>query len=147
MNIFTGNYYECKAGNLISISGDRGKSAGFVGKVLPELAPKKEFWKVWRSNISLIPELENTRYYIKEYYKCVLSKVNIEDLLKNEVDPILLCYERGKNFCHRHVVAEYIEIMYNTHVKDIMIDENLNITENPRPNYIRDILINVMNNV
>ena len=27
--IFTGNYFECKAGNLISISHDKGKSAGF----------------------------------------------------------------------------------------------------------------------
>lgn len=32
--IFTGNYDECKVGNLISISGDRGKSAGFVGKAI-----------------------------------------------------------------------------------------------------------------
>ena len=28
--IFTGNYEECKAGNLISISGDRGADAGFI---------------------------------------------------------------------------------------------------------------------
>ena len=26
--IFTGNYEECKVGNLISISGDRGKKVG-----------------------------------------------------------------------------------------------------------------------
>ena len=32
--IFTGNYAECKAGNLISISEDRGKSVGFVGKAI-----------------------------------------------------------------------------------------------------------------
>ena len=30
--IFTGNYDECKVGNLISISGDRGRSIGFVRK-------------------------------------------------------------------------------------------------------------------
>ena len=28
--IFTGNYTDCKAGNLISISGDKGKSVGFM---------------------------------------------------------------------------------------------------------------------
>ena len=37
--IFTGNYEECKIGNLISISGDRGKSVGFTGKSIPQLAP------------------------------------------------------------------------------------------------------------
>lgn len=41
--IFTGNYEECKIGNLISISGDRGKSVGFTGKSIPQLAPKRKF--------------------------------------------------------------------------------------------------------
>ncbi len=54
--IFTGNYEECKAGNLISISGDRGKKVGFVGKALPELAPKKDFWMTFFNNIG-----KNTR--------------------------------------------------------------------------------------
>lgn len=142
--IFTGNYEECKAGNLISISGDRGKSVGFEGKVIPELAPKREFWKIWRGNIGVIPEEENTRYYIENYYKQVLSKVDIEDLLKDEKDPILLCYEKGQDFCHRHVLAEYIEMTYGVKVHDIKIDENLNIEENERPKYIRKMLEDVM---
>lgn len=31
MRIFTGNYENCKVGNLVSISGDKGKSVGFNG--------------------------------------------------------------------------------------------------------------------
>ena len=54
--IFTGNYEECKVGNLISISGDRGLKAGFVGKSLPKLAPKKGFWITFFNNIGKIPE-------------------------------------------------------------------------------------------
>ena len=50
--VFTGNYEECKAGNLISISGDRGKSVGFEGKVIPDLAPRRVFWNVWNENIT-----------------------------------------------------------------------------------------------
>ena len=42
--IFTGNYTDCKVGNLISISGDKGKSIGFEGKSLTKLAPKRAFW-------------------------------------------------------------------------------------------------------
>lgn len=62
--IFTGNYEECKIGNLISISGDRGKSVGFTGKAIPQLAPKRKFWEVWHNNIGKIPEEQNNRYYI-----------------------------------------------------------------------------------
>lgn len=142
--IFTGNYTDCKAGNLISISGDRGESAGFNGKVIPELAPKKEFWKIWRSNIGKIPESENTRYYIENYYQKVLSQVDIEELLKDEKDPILLCYERGQDFCHRHVVAEFINIRYGLDVEDLIIDENLNIEINKRPENVRKILEEVL---
>ena len=142
--VFTGNYDECKVGNLISISGDRGRSVGFTGKAIPELAPKRAFWNIWHDNIGKIPEDQNTRYYIEQYYKQVLSKVDIEELLKDEKDPILLCYERGQDFCHRHVLAEYIEMKYKIKVRDIKIDENLNIEQNKRPEYIRKILKNVI---
>ena len=142
--IFTGNYEECKVGNLISISGDRGRSVGFKGKAIPELAPKRAFWNVWHDNIGKISEEQNNRYYIEQYYKQVLSKVNIEELLKDEKDPILLCFEKGQNFCHRHVLAEYIELKYGIKVPDIIIDEELNIKENPKPEYIRKILLEVI---
>ena len=66
--IFTGNYDECKIGNLISISGDRGKSIGFTGKAIPQLAPKRAFWEIWHDNIGKIPEEQNNRYYIKYFH-------------------------------------------------------------------------------
>ena len=144
IRIFTGNYDECKVGNLISISGDRGKKVGFKGKAIPQLAPKKGFWTIYDSNIGKIDEETNNKYYIQEYYKQVLSKADIQELLKNEKDPILLCYEKGQNFCHRHILAEYIELMYGIEVKDIKIDEKLNIEENARPTYIRPMLERVI---
>ena len=142
--IFTGNYEECKVGNLISISGDRGKKVGFNGKFIPELAPKRVFWNIWYNNIGKIPKEVNTRYYIEQYYKQVLSKIDIKELLKDEKNPILLCYEKGQDFCHRHVLAEYIEIKYELKVHDIKIDNNFNIEENPRPEYIHDMLVDVI---
>lgn len=142
--IFTGNYEECKVGNLISISGDRGKKVGFTGKSIPALAPKRKFWEVWHDNIGKIPEEDNIKYYIEQYYKQVLSQIDIEKLLKDEKDPILLCYEKGQQFCHRHVLAEYIEIKYSIKVRDIKIDESLNIVENKRPENIKRILEDVL---
>ena len=142
--IYTGNYEECKAGNLISISGDRGKKVGFKGKAIPALAPKRVFWDVFANNIGKIPEEDNIRYYIEQYYDMVLSKIDIEKLLEDEKEPILLCYEKGQDFCHRHVLAEYIELKYGVEVQDITIDEHLNVTENERPKYIKEILKKVM---
>lgn len=142
--IFTGNYTDCKTGNLISISGDKGKSVGFEGKSLTRLAPKRAFWNEWHNNIERIPEEENTKFYIQEYYKQVLSQVDIEELLKDEKVPILLCYERGQDFCHRHVLAEFINIRYGIDVEDLIIDENLNISINKRPENVRKILEEVL---
>lgn len=142
--VFTGNYDECFYGNLISISGDRGKRVRFKGKTMPELAPKRDFWEIWHNNIGKISEEENNRYYIKQYYEKVLSKIDIEELLKDEKDPILLCYEKKGEFCHRHIVAEYLNIKYGITVRDISINKELEIVENERPAYIRKILEDVM---
>ena len=114
------------------------------GKVMLELAPKESFFRTWRNNRGVISEEENTRYYIREYYKQILSKIDIEKLLKYEKDPILLCYEESSDFCHRHIVAEYINMKYGIEVPEIEIDENLQIKENKRPSNIRKILEEVI---
>ena len=144
MEIYTGSYEKCKAGNLISISFDKGEDAGFEGKNIIELAPFRDFFHIWRDNKGKIPEEENTRYYIEQYYTRVLSKVDILDLLKDEEKPILLCYEDSSDFCHRHVLAEYINIKYGIEVKEIEINENGEITFKERPKNIRPILEQVI---
>lgn len=138
--IYTGNYFECNAGNLISISLDKGADAGFEGKAILDFAPKKEFFKTWRKNRGVIPDEDNNWDYVKKYYRQVLSEIDIPELLKDETNPILLCYEKDQEFCHRHILAEYIELMYDIKVKDIKIDEKLNVEENERPKYIRPML-------
>ena len=142
--IYTGKYENCKSGNLISISGDRGKKVGFEGKAIPKLAPKLSFWKTWEDNIGKIDEYENTKFYISEYYKQVLIGIDIEEILSEEASPILLCYEDSNKFCHRHVLAEYIELKYGIKVSEIEIDEQGNITVKDRPKYIRKILLEVI---
>lgn len=142
--IYTGKYENCKSGNLISISGDRGRKVGFVGKAIPKFAPKLSFWKIWEENIGKVSEYENIKYYINEYYKQVLIHLDIISILNEETDPILLCYEDSKDFCHRHVLAEYIELKYGIKVYEIETDEQGNITYNDRPEYIKKILLEVI---
>ena len=145
MKIFTGSYEKCKSGNLISISFDKGESAGFNGKTMIELAPFRDFFHTWRDNIGRIPEEENNRFYIEQYLSKVLEKVDIIELLKKEKDPILLCYEDSSDFCHRHVLAEYLNIKYGIFVPEIEINEKSEITIKERPKSIRSILEQVLN--
>ena len=142
--IYTGKYENCKSGNLISISGDRGKKIGFKGKVFSNLAPKLSFWKVWEENIGKISELENIKYYINEYYKQVLINIDFEEIFNNEEDPIFLCYEDSEDFCHRHVLAEYLELKYGIKVYEVETNVLGDITIKDRPKYIREILLEVI---
>jgi len=143
--IYTGSYKNCKSGNLISISRDKGEDASFKGKYITSLAPLGPYFKIWRKNRGVVDELENNKYYIEEYYKEVLSNIDIESILSKEINPILLCYEESNEFCHRHIVAEYINIKYNINVDEIEIDEKGNIKYKERPKYIREYLEEIMN--
>lgn len=94
-----------------SISRDKGVSAGYEGDCFEELAPKREFWKIWHDNIGKIPEEENTRYYIEEYYKQVLSKLDPAEVYRKLDYTTMLCYEDADEFCHRHVVAAWFNLL------------------------------------
>lgn len=126
-----------------SISGDRGKRANFKGNSYSKLAPRKSFWKVWHDNIGKISEAENNKYYIEEYFIQVLSKLDPEKIY-NELDySILLCYETHEEFCHRQIVAEWLELFLDVKVDEIII-ENGNIVKIVRPKYIRKYLEEVI---
>lgn len=118
--IYTGNYQNCRKGNLISISGDGGKEAQFNGPCYKTLAPKLGFWKEWHNNIGNIPESINNDFYIHEYEKQVLRNLVIDNVLKElGENPILLCYEDVDQFCHRHIVAAWIELKTGLIVPEI----------------------------
>lgn len=102
-----------------SISFDKGKDAGYEGEAYLALAPKREFWDVWKANRGKISEEENTRYYIEEYYKQVLSKLDPK-VVYGELDcSTLLCYEEPEEFCHRHVVAAWFNLLLGDTIQPV----------------------------
>ena len=105
--------------STVSISGDGGKAAGYEGRCYPKLAPKKEFWKKWHDNIGKIPEEENTRFYIEEYYKQVLSKLDPEVVHSALNYTTLLCYEDSDDFCHRHIVAAWFNLLLGDTIQPV----------------------------
>ena len=129
--------------NAVSISGNRGKDAGYSGNCYPALAPKLSFWKIWHDNIGKISAEENNKYYIEEYYKQVLSKMDPEEVYTELIDSVLLCYENNMEFCHRHIVAAWFELFLDIIVPEIKTNGN-KISRVERPEYIKEYLYNII---
>ena len=139
--VFTGSYNNCKTGNLISISGDKGLKVGFEGQSITSLAPKKDFWNIWHSNIGVIPDMENNLYYLYEFYNEVLKKQDPEEVIEQlENHSILLCYEDNLEFCHRHVIAFWLEHFLGIETNEVKVDERGIITAIERPEYLKEQL-------
>ncbi len=119
--ISTSCYKNCESDKyrLVSISGDRGVGAGFNGRCYPALAPKKDFWQKWHDNIGVIPDEENNRYYVEEYYKQVLSKLDPEQVYRELDYSILVCYEGEEEFCHRHIVAAWFSLLLGDTIQPV----------------------------
>ena len=143
--IDTSSYNNWQSTNFktCSISGDYGKSANYQGKSYPELAPKLSFWQVWHDNIGKISEEKNNRYYIQEYWNQVLSKLDPEQVYRELDNSVLLCYEANTEFCHRHIVAAWFEILLGINVPETKA-KDYEIEEVERPIYIKQYLEEVM---
>lgn len=142
--LYTSSYKKCLNCNKISISGDRGKSVDYQGECFSALAPKLSFWKIWHENIGKIPEEENNCYYIKKYYELVLRDLDPNEILNLLNNKILLCYEDNMEFCHRHIVAYWLELELRISVPEVEVDEYGNITIFDRPIWIKEILKKVI---
>lgn len=127
----------------VSISGNRGKDANYHGRCYPELAPKLSFWRVWHSNIGVVSLEENNQYYIEEYWKQVLSKLDPEKTYRDLDYNVLLCYEDNMEFCHRHIVAAWFELLLGVKVPEVKIINN-KVEDVERPTYIKEYLEEVM---
>lgn len=111
MKIYTSYYAQLR--NLpesilpISIAGKA--PAWYTGIEYKKLAPKYDWWKEWKDK-GLSEE-----WYTEKYRQTVLSGISpakiIEDLASlnpEGKDIALLCYEKPSDFCHRHLVADYL---------------------------------------
>ena len=77
----------------------------YSGLQYKKLAPKWLFFKVYK-------ETRNEEYYVKHYYKEVLNKLSamdvVSDLYCKSAGRDLVCYEKLSDFCHRHLVADWL---------------------------------------
>lgn len=80
----------------------------YKGLQYKKLAPKYDFFMEWKRT-------HDNDYYIKCFGEQVLDKLNVttvvrelSDLAKSE-DFALICYEKPGDFCHRHLVADWLK--------------------------------------
>lgn len=79
----------------------------YTGLTYKKLAPKYSFWAVWE-------ETKDNDYYIENFNKLVLDNLNQEDVVNDLLslspteDIALVCYEKPSDFCHRHLVADWL---------------------------------------
>jgi len=80
----------------------------YKGIQYKKLAPKYGFFMEWKQN-------HDNDFYIEHFQKEVLDTLNINDVitqlytLSEDKDIALVCYEKSTDFCHRHLVANWIK--------------------------------------
>ena len=80
----------------------------YKGIQYKKLAPKYGFFMKWKQD-------HDNDYYIEHFHSEVLDLLNINDVimqlytLSGDKDIALVCYEKPTDFCHRHLVAEWIK--------------------------------------
>lgn len=131
----TSCYENAKCGNLVSITGDGGNAWGFYGNAYKRMSPKLYMWQYYDSNPDKLSEEELIDWYINEFYKTRLKMLNPYDLLdtlKQEFgeEIVLLCHEfpntkiNKEYFCHRRLVADWIELETGITIPELSIDKN-----------------------
>lgn len=89
--------------------------AGYAGLQYKKLAPKYDFFMKWKEN-------HDNAYYTKCFKEQVLHNLNCDDVIKDLLilagnfkglnylpDICLVCYEKPADFCHRHLVADWLK--------------------------------------
>jgi uncharacterized protein (DUF488 family) len=75
----------------------------YTGRQYRRLAPKYDFFIKYKQD-------GDESYYIKQYQERVLDKLNPETVFKElGQDAVILCWEEPGAFCHRRLVAGWLE--------------------------------------
>lgn len=98
--------------NIIPISICGKAPDWYKGLQYKKLAPKYGFFMEWKKN-------HNNDYYIEHFQKEVLDELDATEVVLDfsrmiygfnvgENDIVLICYEKPSDFCHRHLVADWL---------------------------------------
>lgn len=100
-------------------------STGQSFRWLRKVAPKWEWWNEWHKKFEdNLESDESKRWYGEKYRKTVLDKLDPAGTLA-EIEEIaggsnayLLCYEAPNKFCHRHMLAAWLNLKNGTDIRE-----------------------------
>lgn len=117
--MFTGYFDKLKdyqKAGLTSVSIAGKCPSWYHGAEYKKLAPKWSFFNEWKNG----SHKGDNEYYIKNFKELVLDKLDPAQVVKeleeftgvSKDKIILLCYEKPDDFCHRHLVADWLSAYY-----------------------------------
>lgn len=120
MQIYTSYFANVKnlPKNILPISIANITPQGWQYPIYQKLAPPDKILKNWK-------QAQDNLDYIFDYEDEVLSQLKLNDVidyllhfLKDDyTDVALICYEKPTDFCHRHLVADWLK-KNNIHCKE-----------------------------
>lgn len=80
------------------------------GLVYDKLVPP-EYLLNWWKNLSKEEQqiADNREQYKTAYVTRVLAQLDVHEIAKDLENRVLLCYEKSADFCHRHIVAQWLK--------------------------------------
>lgn len=133
----TGSYDTVLAGNRVSITGDGGNAWGYYGPAYKKLAPRLITYTTYAEKYEELLSLREMQeymamrkqiedQYIESYYETRLKELDVLELLdilqqKFGNQTILLCHENIEEFCHRRLVADYIELNTGVYIPEVSV--------------------------
>lgn len=137
----TGSYDNVKSGNTVSITGDGGNAWNYFGPAYKKLAPRLVTYFPYADGFEKLESIKNEygkndEYiklrkkiedeYIESYYETRLQKLDVVELLhilkeKFGEEIILLCHEDILEFCHRRLVADFIELKTGIYIPEVSV--------------------------
>ena len=93
---------------------------------LKPVAPKWSWWNEWRERFKDDYESEESRsFYTEKYKTTVLDNLDpleiaarIAENMPNGGNAYLLCYETPEKFCHRHLLADWLNRKLGTDIRE-----------------------------
>jgi hypothetical protein len=86
---------------------------GYKFEKYPDLMPSLSLLRAWKAG-EITKEI-----YTQRYYNETLSKLDPQKVYNDLDGKILLCHEPSGEFCHRHLVARWLENSLNVKVAEL----------------------------
>ena len=129
MKIYTGYFAQLKkydAKNMFPVSIARFSPKWYEGFNEIALSPSVDLLNAYKNK--QITEVQYKERYIAELdsHKDIVQMVfeTLNKIVGENQDLILLCYEKPSDFCHRHILAEYLYDKFNLEVEEYNLQES-----------------------